>query len=74
MEQEIISVYTIGVPKCEHEYVYDKPVKVCYTFPPVVTQFRICECCGKAELVTSKEVFEFDVKKINELTVKYGRR
>lgn len=74
MEQKVIEVFSNGKGGCEHDYVYDKPVKMSFTFPPVIEQLRICECCGKAELVSESEVFGFDADKIKKLMVQFGKK
>lgn len=70
MEQKVIKVFAEGKPECDHEFIYDKPIKISFTFPPIVQQCRICEQCGKVELVSESEVFEFEIDKFLELVEK----
>lgn len=73
MEQKIIQEFSAGKGECEHEFIYDKPVRFSFSYPPVVQQFRICECCGKSELTLGSEVFEFDADKAKELIIKFSK-
>ena len=49
---KVLNVFSIGVvDNCQHDWIYDKPSIVTFTYPSVVIQDRICECCGRFEKV-----------------------
>ena len=67
----VLKVYSKGEEGCEHDFVYNFALRMGFSHPPVVTQLRVCECCGRAEVVQSNEVVEFDNDRITSAVDKF---
>lgn len=46
-----IKVFVEGKQNCEHDWIYNKPKNMRFTTPMVSSQERICEDCGRFEIV-----------------------
>jgi hypothetical protein len=69
--EKVLNIFTLGKEKYdyEHEWVYNKPTKATFTYPIIVEQDRVCECCGRHERVEIQgDLKKYDVNKYNKLT------
>jgi hypothetical protein len=68
----VIKVYNKGEEECEHDFVYNFALRMGFSHPPVVTQLKVCEKCGRAETVQSNEVVEYDNDRIVSAVDKFN--
>lgn len=55
-ETKILQVFDKGNDSCQHSWVYDAKFVAMYTIPAEYMKDRICESCGRKEVVLDSQL------------------
>jgi hypothetical protein len=55
-ETKVLQVFEKGTDECRHSWVYDSKFTAMYTVPAEYMKDRICEVCGRKELILDSKL------------------